>query len=139
MKHPIWLLLPGIGTILLGLPYAISLFGPTEAEIRLWRLVSLCTGIVSLLLVGTLIEQTSKAARFTLSASSLFIAALNIPPLLLWWQFHGRGISDGTPPSRFIAHWAFSLPHIVLLGLCLWAALLPLLDPQPDAAKAHGE
>lgn len=134
MKHPVWLLLPGIGTILLGLTYAVSLFGPTEAEVRLWGLVSLCAGIVSLLLTGTLIDRTGKAARFILSATSLFIAALQILPILLWWQFHDRGIahgggiSDGTPPSSFVAHWAFSVPHIALLGLCLWPAIQPLFD-----------
>jgi hypothetical protein len=36
-------------------------------------------------------------------------------PVLLWFSFHGTGISDGTPTSAFVAHWATSLPHLALL------------------------
>jgi hypothetical protein len=42
---------------------------------------------------------------------------LQILPIALWWQFHRQGISDGTPPSAFVAHWGFSAPHIALLAI----------------------
>ena len=44
------------------------------------------------------------------------VALLQVPPVLLWFAFHGSGISDGTPPSTFVAHWAYSIPHLALLA-----------------------
>jgi len=47
---------------------------------------------------------------------------LQILPSILWFLFNGTGISDGSPPSDFVASWIYSLPHISigLLGvLCI--------------------
>jgi hypothetical protein len=92
--------------VALGLPYLMSAFGPTEAEVRVWGW--LCLALVC-------------AA----------IGMLQVPAALLWFLFHGSGISDGSPPSAFVAHWAYALPHLALLALSVLAAarLLGWLRP----------
>lgn len=51
---------------------------------------------------------------------------IQIPAIILWLLFNGHGISDGSPPSSFVAHWIFAIPHlvIVLLGIILIKSLL---------------
>lgn len=99
----------GILSIIVGLTYAKGLYGPTESEVAFWGYMSIIMGIVTALIRNRIIIL------------SLMICILNIAmqilPISLWFSFHGRGISDGTPPSDFIAHWGFSLPHILILAL----------------------
>ena len=40
------MLVGALGSILLGLPYILRLFGPTEAEVVMWGRVSLWAGVI---------------------------------------------------------------------------------------------
>lgn len=100
----------GVLSIIVGLMYAEGIYGPTESEVVFWGYISIIMGIVT-----ALIGNRSISLNFILCILNI---ALQISPISLWFSFHGRGISDGTPPSNFIAHWVFSLPHILILALC---------------------
>lgn len=99
----------GILSIIVGLIYAKGMYGPTESEVGVWGYMSIIMGIV-IVITGN---------RSIILSLMLYILniAMQILPISLWFSFHGRGISDGTPPSNFVAHWGFSLPHILILAL----------------------
>ncbi len=109
------MLIGGIGAVLLGVTYIFHAFGPTEAEVVTWGEVSLYTGIVLTLLSVGIGRSTKWIPRSILALGYLFLALLQVLPIFLWFTFHGTGISDGTPPSPFVAHWVYAIPHLVLL------------------------
>jgi len=109
----------GIGAILLGLPYIFHAFGPTEAQVVIWGEVSLCIGMILLFLAIGLGRSTKRLAKVAVAFGHVLLALIQVPPVVLWFAFHGSGISDGTPPSTFVAHWGYSIPHLVLLGASL--------------------
>lgn len=109
--------LVGAGSVLLGLPYLFHAFGPTEAEVAQWGLVSIYAGLVLWPLGLAMWRDGGSLTRVVAVPVHCVVAFLQIPPAFLWFAFHGSGISDGTPPSDFVAHWAFALPHVVLLAL----------------------
>jgi hypothetical protein len=142
MKNPELLLIPGAGSIVLGLPYIISFFGPTEAEVRFWGFVSLCVGVVSITLAAGIGDKPTLATRIILCLSYCIIVLLQVLPTALWWQFHGRGIADGTPSSAFVAHWCFSVPHLALLVIGVVSARMTLFrrklsDLRADLRDGH--
>jgi hypothetical protein len=97
------------------LPYILHAFGPTEAEVVTWGEVSLYTGIVLVALSVGIGRSNKKILRGILAPSYILLALLQVPPIFLWFTFHGMGISDGTPPSPFVAHWGYAIPHLALL------------------------
>lgn len=109
------LFIPPVGSILLGLPYPLGLFGPTEGEVAFWGIVSIVVGLIGLGVIVLVENYRTLLARIGIGVGYLLIALLQVLPIQLWWQFHGRGISDGTPPSWFVAHWLFAMPHLLLL------------------------
>lgn len=113
------MLVGSIGAILLGLPYIFRAFGPTEAEVASWGEFSLYTGIVLTLLAVGVGRNTKKLFRGILALGYLFLAFLQVLPIFLWFTFHGTGISDGTPPSAFVAHWGYAIPHLAVLMVSL--------------------
>lgn len=115
MKRYILRLISSGGAILLGVPYIFYAFGPTEAEVVSWGEVSLYTGIILTLLAVVIGRNPRKLFRGVLALGYLFLALLQVLPIFLWFAFHGTGISDGTPPSPFVAHWGYAIPHLVLL------------------------
>lgn len=107
----------GILSILTGLIYVIGLYGPTEAEVSTW-------GIFAFILGGMLIFLGIERSTNTHNLAKFFVVcllAIQIPPIILWFTFSGSSISDGTPPSSFVAHWIFATPHlvIVLIGVAV--------------------
>lgn len=112
----------GLLSVAVGLPYILGLYGPTEAEVRTWGITAIILGcgILVFLVSGGL----SITAKHILGSMLLIAALIQIPPILLWFIFHGYGISDGTPPSSFVAHWGFSIPHILVLLDALWCLFL---------------
>jgi GNAT superfamily N-acetyltransferase len=127
------MLLAALGAVLLALPYLFRAFGPTEAEVVTWGQVCLSTGAALVLLSIALRRSRKCTARLVLGAGYLFLALLQVLPIYLWFTFHGTGISDGTPASQFVAHWAFSIPHLALLMVSL-AVLWQLLRRAPQPA-----
>jgi hypothetical protein len=109
-------LLGGAGSIALGLAYVLHAFGPTEAEVVLWGRVSFCLGWVAVPLTVGAWRSNSRIINGVTGLGWAILALLQIPPVLLWVAFHGTGISDGTPPSTFVAHWAYSIPHLAVLA-----------------------
>ena len=112
----------GIGGVLLGLPYIFHAFGPTEAEVAHWGMICTLAGAVLLMLAVGIGRSKQRVAKVGLAAGYTALALLQVPPIFLWFVFHGTGISDGTPPSEFVAHWGYALAHLALLMVCLAAA-----------------
>lgn len=79
MRQVLLIFLGGAGCISLGLAYVLHAFGPTEAQGVLWGWVSIWLGLA----------LASLTVGIRHSASRII-----------------NGISDGTPPSSFVAHWA---------------------------------
>jgi len=105
----------GVAVALLGLLYVLHAFGPTEAEVVTWGMVSICLGLVLALLSAMAVPGNKASVRWLLLSGYTAAAVLQVIPILLWFLFHGSGISDGTPPSVFVAHWGYAIPHLVLL------------------------
>jgi len=97
-------------SIIVGLMYVKGIYGPTESEVVLWGFISIIIGITTAII--------GNRSIFLNCIIYILNIGMQISPIFLWFTFHGRGISDGTPPSNFIAHWVFSLPHILILALC---------------------
>lgn len=111
-----WKMIGAIGAIMVAIPYIVHAYGPTEAEVAAWGMFSLAWGIILLLL--SLFSFGKIVAYLGFST----VALVQIPPIILWFLFHGQGISDGSPPSGFTAHWGYSMPHILIFLIC--AAIL---------------
>jgi hypothetical protein len=109
-----WIWITAWGAVLLGLPYVLRAFGPTEAEVVRWGEISIGVGIA--LGVAWLISRIVPYGflRWLLTLGSAAVALLQPLPAWLWLVFHGTGISDGTPPASFVAHWTYALPHLAL-------------------------
>jgi uncharacterized membrane protein HdeD (DUF308 family) len=105
----------GVLSILTGLIYVIGVFGPTESEVTSWGLLAMILGGM---MVYFGIDKENKATFISILIAILLLA-IQIPAIILWFMFTGSGISDGTPPSYFVANWIYATPHIVifLLGL----------------------
>lgn len=121
MKTDLFMLIGAVGAILLGLAYLLHAFGPTEAEVVTWGRISLFIGIVLVLLLVGLEYRHSVSIKVILGLGYAVLALLQVLPIFLWFAFDSIGISDGTPPSAFVAHWVYAFPHLVLLSLSLVA------------------
>jgi hypothetical protein len=117
MSTLVLMLIAAGGSILLGLPYLYRAFGPTEAEVVSWGQVAITTGAVLAGLALILWRQRPQWGKIVLSLGYGWLALMQVLPIVLWLVFHGAGISDGSPPSPFTAHWAFALPHLALFVL----------------------
>ena len=129
-------LITGISSVLTGLLYLFHVFGPTETEIVMWGKTAILAGSV-LCALALVAQLTHPQPIITLSllVNLMLIALLQIPPIYLWLVSHGSGISDGSPPDAFIAHWIFALPHSVLLILSL--IILVRLSPWHQTVSKH--
>ncbi len=116
----------GAGSLFLGMAYVAHVFGPTEAEVVTWGKVS--TGLGVVLGILSVVGGIGPSGLVQVIAALLCggSALLQVLPIALWVTFHGSGISDGTPPSPFVAHWGYALPHVALLvlsGVTIWQLL----------------
>lgn len=91
--------------------------------------LSVGMGLVLGLLALACAWSERPAARAVLALGYGALALLQGLPIVLWFLFHGSGISDGSPPSSFVAHWGFSLPHIALLAVSLGVVHLARRQP----------
>jgi len=101
-------------SIITGLIYLTYLYGPTEREVTLWGVVSIIFGLGVL---GLLLIKNFEYYRVISVALNIVLVCLQVLPIIMWFLFHGNGISDGTPQSDFVAHWVYSMPHIFLVIL----------------------
>lgn len=113
----------GLGAVALGLLYANHTFGPTEAEVVKWGRIAIALGAVTAAIAVVTAWLPLAAIRLALAAGSTAISLMQLPPVAAWFLFHGSGISDGSPPSAFVAHWAYSLPHLAVAVLGLAATV----------------
>lgn len=121
-------------SMIVGFPYVVGLFGPTEREVWVWGMVAMGGGLALLVLAWLTRDRWRVLPRIVGGFGYLLLALMQVLPIGLWFQFSGYGISDGTPPSRFVAHWLYAIPHIVLLliGLCGLAMMVGLVRLTPD-------
>jgi hypothetical protein len=144
-------MLGSAGSIALGLTYVLHAFGPTEAQVVLWGWISIYLGLAVVpLTVGPWLSH-SRIIQGVVGLGWGIVASLQVPPIVLWFAFHGSGISDGTPPSTFVAHWAYSMPHLALLAASaamvrnllarLWSGSRPRKPPsyEPKASTSRGD
>ncbi|GAA0499708.1 hypothetical protein GCM10008986_28670 [Salinibacillus aidingensis] len=108
-------ILLGLLTILTGMLYLIGVFGPTESIVITWGFIELVVGGI----VVFLGINKNKIADFVEMVIVFSLVLIQAPAIFLWFAFNGNGISDGTPPTTFVAHWIFATPHLVttLLGI----------------------
>ena len=121
----------GAGSLFLGMAYVAHVFGPTEAEVVTWGKMSVGLGVA--LGIWGIIGGIGPSGLVRVNAALLCggSAVLQVLPIMLWVTFHGSGISDGTPPSPFVAHWGYALPHVALLVLSV-ATIWRLKNPPKD-------
>lgn len=111
-----------VGSIVVGLPYALRAYGNVEVEVTHWGWVSMACGCLLLALAWLLRAGIVRFGAVTTAASAAAtgaVALLQTLPALLWVLFHGQAITDGSPPGGFVGHWALALPHVALAALAL--------------------
>lgn len=116
----------GVLTALTGLLYLFQVFGQTESEVVTW-------GLVALVLGGILVFHSLIKVKFNAAIENVLVFVvllIQLPAILLWFTFSGSSISDGTPPSNFVAHWIFATPHIVIVLFAI-IIILSLLRKNP--------
>ena len=113
-KAKYYSILIGIMSVIVGLIYAIGVYGETEAEVGYWGFFSIIIGAILVVLPNIIWNERMKDL---LSFFIIFNAIIQMPAIILWFIFHGTGISDGSPPSLFIAHWGYSIPHILIFTM----------------------
>ena len=96
----------------------------------LWGRVSIYLGLAAGPLTVGAWRSHSRIIEGAAGLGWVIVALLQVPPILLWLAFHGSGISDGTPPSTFVAHWAYSIPHLALLAASAAIACTLLARPR---------
>jgi len=106
------ILITGIISIMLGYSYSHELYGTTEAEVEQWGYSAQVLGFIMICLIFN--AKWEFFSKLLLYLNML----IQIPPIILWFIFHGSIITDWTY-SPFIAHWALSIPHILIFILCL--------------------
>lgn len=115
-KKIILMLILSLGSAILGYSYAHEWYGTLESEVEYWGYFSEFLSIA--LLINIFNSVQGLFMRFILRICLI----IQIPPIILWFIFHGSRITDSPPTisDQFVAHWAFSIPHIILLILTLW-------------------
>ena len=127
LKLPVIITINGITSVVLGLTYITGIYGQVESEVAYWGIVSITIG---LFLVVGLKKIHSKKIIFVFV--NLLLAAIQVIPIMLWFEYQGRAITDPTPGSSFNAHWLFSFPHIIVLLLsCITVVSLTLMFYKP--------
>jgi hypothetical protein len=113
--------------------YVFGLYGPTESEVKSWGVIEVIIGVVmfGLTYLGTKFK-TARIFHLLVLAVNILMQVL---PVVLWFAFNGRGISDGTPVSEFVASWSYSLTHI-LIGLLSFVCMVFLVDIRRSTIKA---
>lgn len=130
-----------VGSIVVGLPYALRAYGNVEVEVTQWGWVSMACGCLLLALAWLVRAGLVRFTAVTTAASAAAtgaVALLQTLPALLWVLFHGNAIADGSPPGGFVGHWAFAVPHVVVAALAV-AALYRLLRARPAIASSGFE
>lgn len=125
-----WVFLSGAGAVMMGMPYLLRLFGPTEVEVAQWGRLCVAAGMYQFGVGVSLKLLSPDARRSMVGLGALLIAVLQVLPIVLWFGFHGTPILDGTPQGGFEAHWAFSFPHVALCALGLALAKEQLVRTQ---------
>ncbi|MDD2246568.1 MAG: hypothetical protein PHC39_05755 [Proteiniphilum sp.] len=115
-QRSILISLLSIGNILLGYSYVHEWYGVLESEVQYWGYFSEVLGL--LLLILAWMPHKGNFTRVILS----ICLVIQIPPIILWFIFHGGEITDYVPAfsDQFVAHWAFSVPHILLAAMCVY-------------------
>lgn len=104
----------GIMSIIIGSTYLFELYAKLEGEVQVWGFVTVIFGVFSVILDST----NSTFIRGFLPLNTFIILSLQPLPIYLWFELHNRRISDTTYLGKFVAHWAFSFSHILILILC---------------------
>ena len=114
-------ILVGVLTIITGLLIVLGVFGPTESIVDTWGLVAVIIGGIVVYL-GINKNKVSVIVEMVLV---FLLVLIQVPAIFLWFTFNGSGISDGTPPSNFVAHWMFVTPHLIiaLIGMMVMVSL----------------
>lgn len=115
------MLLVGLTGVLIGWPYALGFFGPAEREVGLWGVFCLGLGVSLMGLSTRLTPHKNVGLTRLLALGFALLAVLQLLPIQLWFAFYGYAISDGQPPSPFVAHWVYAVPHLLVLALSLTA------------------
>jgi len=117
-NHKTLALLCGLVAIGVGLPYVFKAFGPSEHILVTWGKSTVLIGAA--LLLGSLLikEKISRIQKLILALVCSGLAIMQVPPIILWFVFHGSGI-DEYNQSNFVAHWGYALPHAVLFLICV--------------------
>ncbi|KKM09421.1 hypothetical protein SY88_18895 [Clostridiales bacterium PH28_bin88] len=106
--------LAGVLAIIMGLVYITNLPGLTSdatGSTLLWGWLVLLNGMFALWLAlrGNQGHGSNKAG-IRIRLGLMFL--MQLPPILLWFLYHGQVISDG--PVGPVGNWLWSLPHITL-------------------------
>jgi hypothetical protein len=129
MTKMILMLVGAGGSIAVGGLYVFQAFGPTEAEVATWGIVAIFWGIALIILATASGQRPHVISKFFVSLGYLGLALFQIFPIFLWFQYSGRGISDGTPPSAFVAHWWYAFPHLAVLLVSIGVIFLVWFTP----------
>lgn len=64
------------------------------------------------LIAGLAAHRLPRRLQWVLAATLVLLALLQVPPVLLWFLFHDRVISDG--PTGPVGNALWAVPHLAL-------------------------
>jgi hypothetical protein len=116
----------GLSCIILGMVYILPFFGEMESEVVYWGYISVGSGILYLIYSKWHSPQRGVMYNFSFFFYLILIVttvSIQIPPIVLWFSYHGSPIHDSSPGSPLMGHYLFSIPHLLCTALGIALAI----------------
>ena len=106
-------------SILLGVVYSLNLFGFVSMDaipsITFWGYASLFLGAANLVIL--IFSLKNMKIKFLDTINILLIAFIQFAPSILWIVFNNY--IAGEYGEKVVARWYYSVPHILLIIICI--------------------
>ncbi|MBO8138629.1 MAG: hypothetical protein H0Z40_10950 [Desulfotomaculum sp.] len=103
------MILSGIGSMLIGLPYILNIYSSNRFEVSSWGISAVFLGIFLVASSVAVGHIGSRASRMILALEYSVLVILQVP-LILLWAFY-----DTTPAGETAARWYLAVPHVILM------------------------
>ncbi|MBM7854325.1 small-conductance mechanosensitive channel [Desulfohalotomaculum tongense] len=105
----------GISSMVIGLPYILKIFSSVKTELTSWGIASVFIGFLLIASAVAVSHINTKIIRAVLALEYSVLVLLQVPPVMLWLSENSTYIAVGTGSGQLAGHWAFSIPHLVLM------------------------
>ncbi len=115
MKLKNVLITTGLFSMIAGFVYLLGLYGPTEAEVKKWAMLSILAGLLSIGFSSSNFQKMWITVLAVFGYGLLLIA--QALPIYMW--FNAPMLSD--KQSDFVISYWYSIPHFLVAFFALWS------------------